>query len=143
MLPVLKANGKPAVSRFFDEDFDKLFQFTGNQQLATPQVNIKETESEYVIELAAPGKNKEDFQIELNKNMLTISSEVKNESEQSEDNYRRKEFNYESFSRSFNLKRGVFNQDEISAKYENGILFVSVPKSEEAKEKPVRKIDIS
>src|SRR5690606_31570959 len=88
-----------------------------------PAVNIKETEENFLVEVAVPGKTKEDFNIELVDDMLTISSEMKSETnETSEDGrYTRKEFNYTSFRRAFNLPDTV-EQDKIEAKYENGVL---------------------
>lgn len=110
-----------------------------------PAVNIKETEKEFFVEVAVPGKTKDDFNIELNENVLTISSEMKSESnETSEDGrYTRKEFNYTSFHRAFNLPDTV-EQDKIEAKYENGVLSIAVPKKEEVvKAKTKRMIAVS
>jgi HSP20 family protein len=106
-------------------------------------VNIKESTDEFEVELAAPGLDKKDFNIELNNDMLTISSEKKIENEIKEgQQFARREFSYQSFSRSFTLPNTVDN-DKIRAKYENGILRVSIPKKDEAKPKPVKQIDIS
>jgi HSP20 family protein len=106
-------------------------------------VNIKESTDEFEVELAAPGLDKKDFNIELNNDMLTISSEKKIENEVKEgQQFARREFSYQSFSRSFTLPNTVDNE-KIRAKYENGILRVSIPKKDEAKPKPVKQIDIS
>jgi HSP20 family protein len=106
-------------------------------------VNIKESTDEFEVELAAPGLDKKDFNIELNNDMLTISSEKKIENEIKEgQQFARREFSYQSFSRSFTLPNTVDNE-KIRAKYENGILRVSIPKKDEAKPKPVKQIDIS
>ena len=113
-----------------------------------PAVNIKENPENFTVEVAIPGKAKEDFTIELNEDMLTISSESKTENtETSEDlpagrqggRYTRKEFNYASFRRAFHLPETV-EQDKIEAKYENGILMVEVPKKEEVKAKAVKRM---
>ena len=108
-----------------------------------PAVNIKETDTAFGLELAAPGKTKEDFIIEIDHNVLTISSETKNETEQTENNgrYTRREFSYTSFRRAFTLPETV-NTDAINAVYENGVLLITLPKKEEALPKPKRLIDI-
>jgi len=108
-----------------------------------PAVNIKETDHSYVVELAAPGKKKEDFNIELEDNVLTISSEARNEKEEkdNEGKYTRREFSYSSFKRAFTLPETV-NEYEINATYENGVLHLTLPKKEEALPKPKRMIEI-
>lgn len=106
-----------------------------------PAVNIKETDTSFGIELAAPGKTKEDFNIEIDHNVLTISSEEKSEKEANQGKYTRKEFNYSSFRRAFTLPETV-NTDSINATYENGVLHVALPKKEEALPKPKRLIEI-
>ena len=109
-----------------------------------PAVNLKETPENFVVEMAAPGMKKEDFKVELNNNVLTISSEQKNEREEKEaDKYTRKEFSYQSFQRSFQLSREAVDADNIQAKYENGVLHLTIPKREEVKQKPSRLINIS
>jgi HSP20 family protein len=97
-----------------------------------PAVNVKENEKNYEIEVAAPGMKKEDFNIAVDNGILTISAESKDEKEQKEDNYTRREFSYSSFSRSFSLPQNV-DEDNIKAKYENGVLYLTVSKIEEAK----------
>ena len=128
---------------FFNNDlfnWESNFANTGNSM---PAVNIKETGDSFLVEMAAPGMEKKDFKIELDGNALTISSEKQNESEEKEgENYSRKEFNYQSFYRTFHLPKEVVNSDKIKAKYENGLLRLEIPKREEAKQKPVRLIDI-
>jgi HSP20 family protein len=106
-----------------------------------PAVNIKETDTSFGIELAAPGKKKEDFNIEIDHNVLTISSEEKTEKEKTEGKYTRKEFSYSSFRRAFTLPETV-NTESINATYENGVLYVALPKREEALPKPKRLIKI-
>jgi len=106
-----------------------------------PAVNIKETDTSFGIELAAPGKKKEDFNIEIDHNVLTISSEEKTEKEETEGKYTRKEFSYSSFRRAFTLPETV-NTESINATYENGVLYVALPKREEALPKPKLLIEI-
>lgn len=97
-----------------------------------PAVNIKEEEKNFLLELVAPGLKKDDFKINVEKNLLTISSEVKTENEEKSENYSRKEFGLSSFSRSFKISDNI-QVDEISASYEAGILKVTLPKNADAK----------
>jgi HSP20 family protein len=109
-----------------------------------PGVNIKETADNFKVEVAAPGMSKKDFKIELDGNMLSISSEKRDEREDKEDGkYTRKEFSYQSFYRTFNLPKDVVDADKIQAQYENGLLQLLIPKKEEAKQKPPKLIRIS
>ena len=127
------------------DEFLKPDWFGGFQNLQTniPAVNIKETDTNYSLELAAPGKVKDDFVIEIDHNVLTISSEVKTENEQKDDKgrYTRKEFSYAAFRRAFTLPETV-NTEDINANYDNGVLLVTLPKKQEALPKPKRLIDI-
>ena len=92
--------------------------------------------------MAAPGFNKEEFNVEVNDNILTISSEKRVENETKDgQQFTHREFSYQSFKRTFTLPATV-ESDKIEAKYENGILHLSIPKKEEAKPKPARKIEI-
>ena len=106
-----------------------------------PAVNIKENEKDFELELAIPGKKKEDFNVEVDNNVLTVSMETRQEDEQKEDNFTRREFSYSSFRRSFTLPETV-NEDKINANYEDGILRFTLPKKEEALPKPKRMIEI-
>ncbi len=109
-----------------------------------PAVNIRETGESYEVQVAAPGMTKKDFKVELDGNRLTISSEISNEPQSGEDEkYSRKEFSYESFQRTFNLQKEVMDTENIEARYENGLLCLTIPKKEEAKVKPPRLIQIS
>lgn len=101
-----------------------------------PAVNFSEEKTQFNLELSAPGFVKEDFKIEFNKGILTISAEHKTETETSERTYSRKEFNYGSFSRSFNVPESV-DENAIDAKYENGILKLTLAKKEEAKKEAI------
>lgn len=138
----------PSMSRFMDDDWNNLFDWRNrNYSPSTttlPSVNVKETKDEFVVEMAAPGMKKEDFDIQLDNNMLTIRSERKHENEQKDEDgkYSRREFSYQSFQRSFNLDQQVVDDDNISATYEDGILSLTIPKKEEAKEKPPRSIEV-
>lgn len=112
-----------------------------NYAATLPAVNIKENETGYHLELAIPGKNKEDFKVEVDKDVLTISMETKTEDEKTGDNYTRKEFSYTSFKRSFTLPETV-DSEKIKASYKDGILSFSLPKKDEALPKPKRMIEI-
>jgi HSP20 family protein len=107
-------------------------------------VNIKETNDAFDVEVAAPGMKKDDFKVELDGNMLTISSEKTDEANEKEgERYSRREFSYQSFQRTFQLPKDVVDSDKIEARYENGLLHLVIPKKEEAKQRPPRMIQIS
>ncbi|WP_232302862.1 Hsp20/alpha crystallin family protein [Draconibacterium sediminis] len=108
-----------------------------------PAVNVKETDDDFVIEVAAPGMSKNDFNVNFKNNVLTISSEKKNEKEEKNENYTRKEFSYQSFQRSFTVAENAVVGEKISAKYDNGILHIVLPKRDEVKPQPERQIKIS
>ena len=107
-----------------------------------PSVNIKESNEDFEVEVAAPGLNRDDFKIEVEHGLLRISSEkeVSNETADGQ-HFTQREFSYQSFCRSFTLPNSA-DSDKIGAKYENGILKISIPKKEEAKPRPPRKIEI-
>jgi HSP20 family protein len=129
--------------RFFEGD---LFDWSNRNFSVTnttlPSVNIKENADAFAVEVAAPGFDKGDFKLKLDHDLLTISSEkqVENETKEGEQ-FTKREFSYQSFSRSFTLPHTA-DGDKIEAAYENGILKVSIPKKEEAKPKPSRTIEI-
>jgi len=108
-----------------------------------PAVNIKENGDTFEVEVAAPGMAKDDFKVTLDGNLLTISSVKQEQNEEHKDNYTRREFSYQSFQRSFELQKEVVDQDNIQARYENGVLRLTIPKKEEAKQKEPRLIEIS
>ncbi|WP_335966569.1 Hsp20/alpha crystallin family protein [Galbibacter sp. PAP.153] len=132
---------------FFDEVL-KPDWFGGieNFSSSVPAVNIKEEDNKFSLEVAAPGMKKEDFNVEIDKNVLTVSADVKKESEEkdSKENarYSRKEFSYTSFKRIFTLPETV-DSDKINATYEDGVLVLALPKKEEALPKPKRLIEIA
>ena len=133
----------------FDDFFNRdLFDWNNanfsNTDTTIPAVNIKETAENYEVEVAAPGMTKKDFKVELDGNLLTISSERANQKEEGEnERYSRKEFSYQSFQRTFNLQKDVVDIEKIQAKYDNGLLQLLIPKKEEAKQKPPRLIQIN
>ncbi|MBI9038298.1 MAG: Hsp20/alpha crystallin family protein [Bacteroidales bacterium] len=129
--------------RLFENDlFDWSNRNFSNTNTTLPAVNIKEDKDGFEVEMSAPSFKKSDFKIELNNNKLTISSEKKTENETKEgQQFTRREFSYQSFSRSFTLPE-IVEDEKITAKYENGILLVNIPKRDEAKPKPVKQIEI-
>ena len=137
----------PMWPSIFNDFFGRNFlDFTSRNFSVTnttlPSVNIMEDQDQFIVELAAPGFEKEDFKIEHNNNVLTISSDKRVENETKEGEcYSRREFSYQSFSRSFTLPNTI-ESEKINAKYENGILKVMLPKRDEAKPKPAIQINI-
>ena len=148
-MSLVTRNGSLPMSMLFDDFLNAdLFNWNNsnysNTNTTIPAVNIKETAENYEVEVAAPGMTKNDFKVELDGNMLTISSERINQKEESDnERYTRKEFSYQSFQRNFTLQKNVVDTDKIQAKYENGLLRLLIPKKEEAKQKPPRLIQIS
>ena len=106
-----------------------------------PAVNIAEAETEYRVELAAPGLEKKDFKIDIHKNVLTISSEKEFSNEEDNEKFMRREFSYNSFKRSFTLPETV-DSEKIKAEQANGILTVHIPKKPEAVDRGPRQINI-
>ena len=129
---------------FYIPDFfeDSLLPVLSKGNSFKPAVNIREDDKNYVLDFAIPGIDKKDLKIDMNEDTLTISSETKNESEENKEDYRRKEFSYKSFSRSFYIPENV-NREKIEANYKDGILTVSLPKQEVDTSKVQRKIEIS
>jgi len=124
------------LDRFFDNDSF----FRGFKKV--PSANIKEKDNRFEVELAAPGMQKDDFKVEVANNILTVSAERKDEKNEENENYTRKEFSYSSFTRSFELPATV-NADAIKAAYENGILVLTLPKKEEATVNNKKAIEIA
>jgi HSP20 family protein len=150
-MSLVKRNGNylTGFPAFFNDFFSRDLWNQGldsfsNTGTTIPAVNIKETNDNFVVEMAAPGMSKEDFKIELDRNMLTITSEKNYEKEENTDErYSKREFSYQSFSRVFTLPKEVVDADKIEAKYDNGLLHLVIPKKEEAKQRPPRTIQIA
>jgi len=141
MLPMItRRSYKPFLwSNLFDDDF---FPVVSQRSTSIPAVNIKEDEKRFVLDLAVPGIDKKDLKIEIHEDVLTISSENNKEKEETHDGFKRREFSYSSFCRSFYLPENV-NKDKIGANYKDGILSVELPKEEEEKAKLSREVKIS
>ena len=137
----------PILPSFFDNFLSRDWMDWNESNFSTtnstlPAVNIRENEESFMIEMAAPGLTKDNFKVNLDRNRLVISSELKEEKNENGEKYSRREFSYQSFQRSFTLPEGIIDGDKISAKYNNGILMVSIPKREAVKPKPAKEIDI-
>ena len=129
----------------FDDAFSKNFFEKQNRIFNTPAVNIKETDKSFELDLAVPGMDKKDFKIELKDGSITISAKHENKVEETneKERYSRREFSYQSFSRSFVLAEDLVDTEAINAKYENGILNVSIPKKSNNYVNLSREIQIS
>jgi len=137
-----KWNKHPMFTHPFDPFLEREI-FRGHQKSCNcnPATNIMETNESYIVEMYVPGMSKENFQIKLEKETLTISSEKQSEVDESI-RYTRKEFEMQSFSRSF-LVPNTVNTENIQGVYENGILKVVLPKKEESKEDLIRQISVN
>lgn len=141
MLARINRNYVPAYwDDFFNDRFFKQINTSGSQN-HSPAVNVVEDEKSYRIEVAVPGVKREDFNIELGKDVLTISTEMKEGKEDQTPNYLRREFNFQSFKRSFQLPETI-DQENIQASHEAGILKVNLPKREELVEKAMKQIEV-
>jgi HSP20 family protein len=146
-MSLVKRNGTTFPALFDDFFGRELFNW-GNSNFSStsttvPSVNIKETTENFEVEMAVPGMEKKDFNVQLDGNTLTISSARESNNQTQENGYSRREFSYQSFQRSFVLPKDVVDENQISAKYENGILSLTIPKKEEAKKKGPRLIEIN
>lgn len=137
-----------SVNNFFDDFITRdLFDWTDKNFAALgsnlPSVNLKETDTNIEVELAAPGMKREDFKVEIDNDVLMISSEKEEEKEEvrKKDNYIRKEFNYHSFCRTFSLPETA-NENKIEANYKDGILHVVIGKKEGTKKRALKTIPI-
>ena len=147
---LVKSNGSlfPAIPSLLDDFFgrDWLDSTMANWRTSgstMPAVNVQETNDDYMIEVAAPGMKRDDFKIELDNNVLTISSQREDSHEEMDGNYTRREFSYQSFQRSFTLPQNGVKGEEIKAKYVDGILRITVPKEEDARKKPAKQIAVA
>lgn len=126
-------------SGLFDLDTDLLPARLG---VTVPSANVRETEKEYMVELAVPGLTKNDFKIEIENNLLTVSAEKEEEKNEREKGFTRREYSFNSFSRSFSLPENMM-AEKIDAKYEEGVLKIHVPKKEVTPQKPKKEITVS
>jgi HSP20 family protein len=131
--------GGSMLSDFFDDDGFFKSPWLGGRGM--PAVNVKETDKNYEVELAVPGYDKKDFNISIDNGLLTVSAQKEEQKEKKEDNYTRREFGYSSFSRTFNLPVNTNDQD-INARYEDGILKLSIAKKQEPNGRTRKAIDV-
>ncbi len=124
----------PSVFDDFFKPWNEWFDNGGflGRTMNVPAVNITEQKDEYRVTMAIPGLKKDDFKIDVDGNMLTISSEREENKEEKDKKFTRKEYSYSSFSRSFTLPEEI-NKEKIEARYEDGVLKISLPRKEEAK----------
>jgi HSP20 family protein len=131
-------SGNEMLDKFFDFPLDANFNF--GRALNVPAINVKETEHEYKLSIAAPGLEKDNFDIQHHQGILTISAE-REESKNSGDKYNRREYNFSSWTRSFSLPEDAVD-GKISAEYKNGELKIEVPKNGEKKKHEGKHIEI-
>ena len=122
----------------FDFDFSILPTRLG---FTVPTANIKETPKEYKLEIAAPGLDRDDFSIEINNHTLTVSAENELEKNDEEEGYSKREYSFNSFCRTFSLPENI-NEEKIEAKYDKGVLKITIPKSKETEVKPMHRIPV-
>ena len=133
-MALVKWNPETSFFPTFSSVMDDFFAGNGDfptpmvKGISIPAVNVTENKKEYKLEVAAPGFKKEDFNLEVKNGYLTISGESKSDEEKKDEQYTRREFRYNSFSRSFALPDNVREQD-IQARYNDGILWITLPKA--------------
>ena len=130
------------IDAMFSNELPALMMSNFNTGMTLPKVNIRETADAYFVDMAVPGMRKEDFQIDLDNHVLSISSERSEEKQESGANFTRREYGYDSFKSTFTLPESI-EENNIKATYQDGILSVHLPKKEEAKQTPARTITIS
>lgn len=152
MMPSRRSSNVPATSSVFPDligDLSRIFEndvfsnrfMPGHVMHNVPATNIRETEIDYQIEVAAPGLRKEDFHVDIQNHTLIISAERRDEKKKEEENFTRREYNYSSFERSFRLPETV-KEEDINATYKDGVLMLTIPKAEETPKQERRQINI-
>ncbi len=144
-LPTNRYSTRPNLSSWiqdwFGRDLNTLLDTNFNSGMSLPAVNIRETNEAYLVEMAVPGMKRSDFTIDVDHDVLTISSSVEEHGNTDEGAYTRREFGYSSFKRSFTLPESV-DDSGIRANYKDGLLKIHLPKKEEARPKPMRSIKV-
>jgi len=142
MLAKINRNYAPAYwDDFFNDRFFNQLKST-NCNGSNPAVNVSEDDKGFIIEVAAPGIARKDFKLEIENDVLTISTELKENKEEAKQNFLRREFNYQTFKRSFQLPETV-DQEQIKATHESGILTLNLPKKEAEVQKAPRQIEVN
>jgi HSP20 family protein len=131
---------------FFTDRFltPRLFGFEGdflNESMTVPPVNIEETDKEFKVDLCVPGMKRDDFKVDVENGTLNISSEKEEEKKEDDKNYKRREYYYNKFSRTFQLPENI-DENNINAKYDNGVLQITIPKKEVKDAKPKKEIKV-
>lgn len=144
MLPTIIRTRRNELPSIFDEFFGS--HFTPSRSFAqssynAPKVNVEETDSEFLLEVAAPGFDKKDLSVKVEEGILTIESKKEEEKNEENDHFIRREFGIAGFKRSFTLPEEV-DTEKIKASHKNGVLHVTIPKSEVVVE-PAKEISIS
>ncbi|PAM93724.1 hypothetical protein B4N84_15725 [Flavobacterium sp. IR1] len=146
IIPTKKNGSLPTLFEdFFDDNFLNIppfFAFANQKGAFTPNVNIVENIDNFEIELAAPGLQNKDFKAEVNNGILSISAEKEEKSTKEDKNFRRREFSFSSFSRSFVLPENIAH-DKIDASYKNGVLKLTLPKKNSSPKTPAKQIKIA
>jgi HSP20 family protein len=139
-----KLESLPSVFDDFFKPWNEWFNNSGTlgRTMNIPAVNITEEKDQIQVSLAVPGMKKDDFKIDVDGNMLTISCEKEESSEDENKRFTRKEYSYSSFSRSFSLPEEI-NQEKIAARYEDGVLKIALPRKEEIKNTSVKQIAVN
>ena len=146
-MTLIKRNTDNWLPSIFDDMFKTDWMEGGSTMnrigTSVPAVNVAENDDFFTLEVAAPGKSKEDFNLELDNGVITISSEERKEDEQKDKTGRftRREFSYSSFKRAFTLPETV-DEEKISAEYKDGVLMINLPKREDARVQAKRMIEI-
>lgn len=146
-MSLIKFKSHPTQNHSFNSFFNDFFEGefipknTGFKNGSVPAANIKETNDGFYVELAAPGMDKGDFNIELNEDLLSIRSEKSSSKDEETSKYTKKEFSYASFVRSFRLPEHV-DAENIKASYVNGILQLEIPKLEIEEKAKIKQIEI-
>lgn len=140
-LPTKRVENFPTLFDDFFKPWREWFDMGWDKVSTVPSVNVTEADKEYKISVAAPGLQKDDFKVNVDGNMITISAERSTRSEEKEEKFTRKEYNYTSFSRTFTLPDNVM-ADKIEARYENGELMLMLPKVVDEKVSTHKKIEI-
>ncbi|GGA82248.1 Hsp20/alpha crystallin family protein [Puia dinghuensis] len=142
---IRRAETLPSIFHDFFKPWDRWFDTEGGTlgqtMMTVPAVNIVERQDHYEISLAAPGMKKDDFNVDVEGNLLTISAESSQQKQDSNERHTRREFSFTSFSRAFTMPEGVV-KDKIDASYENGLLKLTLPKTEEAKKMASKHINV-
>lgn len=140
ILPMFKRNFLN--TRLLGNDILDLENDFWNGSATVPLANISETKNEFRVDLCIPGFKRDDFKVEIENGILSVSSEKKEETKDENETYSRREFSYSSFTRTFELPENVL-EDKINAKYDNGMLHIAIPKKEVSITKPKKAIQVA